>query len=89
MGRWGIEFAQFTLQLFNDIVLGNTAYLDLILGDIYTHKTYSMGMVDENNKVNFYDGKVSLVAPDGERIGKYAPTSTPIGLPSMSNPGPT
>ncbi len=49
------------------------AYLDLILGDIYTHKTYSIGMVDENNHVNFYDGKVSVVAPDGERIGKYAP----------------
>ena len=73
MGRWAIEFAQFTLQLFNDIVLSNKQYVDLILGDIYTHHTYSMGTVDENNKVNFYDGKVSVVSPDGERIGKYAP----------------
>ena len=73
MGRWAIEFAQFSLKLFNDIVLGNNAYLDLILGDIYTHHTYYMGMVDENNKVNFYDGKVSVVDPDGKRIGKYAP----------------
>ena len=73
MGRWAIEFAQFSLKLFNDIVLGNKAYLDLILGDIYTHHTYYMGMVDENNKVNFYDGKVSVVDPDGKRIGKYAP----------------
>jgi len=73
MGQWGIEFAQFSLQLFNDIVLKNQEYLDLILGDIYTHKTYYIGLVDENNKVNFYDGKVSVVAPDGERIGKYAP----------------
>lgn len=72
MGRWGIEFAQFSLQLFSDIVLGNKAYLDLILGDIYTHQTYYIGTVDENNHVNFYDGKVSVVAPDGERIGKYA-----------------
>ena len=31
MGRWGIEFAQFSLQLFNDIVLANPTYLDLIL----------------------------------------------------------
>jgi F420-non-reducing hydrogenase large subunit len=74
MGRWAIGFAQFSLKLFNDIVLGNKAYLDLILGDIYTHKTYYIGMVDENNKVNFYDGKVSVVAPDGERIGKYGPS---------------
>ena len=72
MGRWGIEFAQFSLKLFNDIVLGNSAYVDLILGDIYTHRTYYIGTVDENNKVNFYDGKVSVVDPDGKRIGKYA-----------------
>jgi F420-non-reducing hydrogenase large subunit len=73
MGRWGIEFAQFSLKLFGDIVLGNSAYLDLILGDIYTHRTYYMGMVDENNKINFYDGRVSVVDPEGKRIGKYAP----------------
>jgi F420-non-reducing hydrogenase large subunit len=73
MGRGAIEFAQFSLQLFNDIVLGNKAYLDLILGDIYKDETYYIGMVDENNRINFYDGKISVVAPDGERIGKYAP----------------
>jgi F420-non-reducing hydrogenase large subunit len=73
IGKWAIEFAQFSLKLFNDIVLKNQTYLDLILGDIYTHRTYYIGMVDENNKVNFYDGKVSVVDPDGLRIGKYAP----------------
>ena len=72
MGRWAIEFAQFSLKLFGDIVLGNKAYVDLILGDIYTHRTYSIGTVDENNKVNFYDGKVSVVDPEGKRFGKYA-----------------
>ena len=73
MGRWAIDFAHFSLDLFNQIVLGNQAYLDLILADTYRHETYYIGLVDENNKVNFYDGKVSVVAPDGERIGKYAP----------------
>ncbi len=73
MGRWAIEFAQFSLKAFNDIVLGNKTYLDLIVGDIYTHKTYYMGMVDENNKVNFYDGKVRVVGPDGKEYVKYEP----------------
>ncbi|MBI3763564.1 MAG: Ni/Fe hydrogenase subunit alpha, partial [Chloroflexi bacterium] len=73
MGRWSIDFALFSLKLFNDIVLKNKAYVDLILGDTYTHRTYYIGLVDENNHVNFYDGKVSVVAPDGERIGKYGP----------------
>jgi F420-non-reducing hydrogenase large subunit len=74
MGRWAIEFAQFSLQVFNDIVLKNKAYVDLILGDVYTHQTYYMGMVDANNKVNFYDGKVRVVGPDGKEFVKYAPS---------------
>ena len=73
MGRWAIEFGQFSLKLFKDLVLGNKTYLDLILGDIYTHRTYSMGLVDENHYVNFYDGLVSVTSPSGKRIGKYAP----------------
>ncbi len=74
MGRWAVAFAEFSLKLFNDIVLGNKAYVDLIVGDTYYHRTYYIGLVDEHNRVNFYDGKVSVVAPDGERIGKYAPS---------------
>ena len=73
MGRFAVEFARFSLKLFNDVVLGNRTYLDLILGDIYTHRTHYIGLVDEANKVNFYDGKVSVVDPNGKRLGKYAP----------------
>jgi F420-non-reducing hydrogenase large subunit len=74
IGKWAVDFALFSLQLFNDIVLGNKEYVDLILGNTYLHETYSIGMVDEHDLVNFYDGKISVVAPDGERIGKYAPS---------------
>jgi len=75
MGRWSIDFALFSLQLFKDLVLGNKEYLDLILGDIYTHRTHYIGLVDENNLVNFYDGLVSVVNPNGRRLGKYAPSN--------------
>jgi F420-non-reducing hydrogenase large subunit len=73
IGAWAVDFARFSLNLFDDIVLKNPQYLELVLGDAYTHHTYYIGLVDENNKVNFYDGKVSVVSPEGERIGKYAP----------------
>ncbi|MFZ5822161.1 MAG: Ni/Fe hydrogenase subunit alpha [Chloroflexota bacterium] len=73
MGKWAVEFGQFSLKLFNDIVLGNKEYVDLILGDIYTHHTYYMGLVDENNHANFYDGKVRVTGPDGKELVKYAP----------------
>lgn len=73
MGRWAIDFALFSIQAFKDIVLANKTYLDLIVGDVYTHKTHYMGLVDENNKVNFYDGKVRVVDPEGKEFCKYAP----------------
>ncbi|MFN2294848.1 MAG: Ni/Fe hydrogenase subunit alpha, partial [Candidatus Promineifilaceae bacterium] len=73
MGEWAVEFGKFSLDLFGDIVLSNQAYVDLILGDIYTDRTHYIGLVDDDNKVNFYDGKVSVVDPDGKRLGKYAP----------------
>jgi len=77
MGRWAVDFAQFSLKLFDDIVLKHSDYLNMILDDAFTHRTYYMGMVDEFNHVNFYDGQISIVDPDGERIGKYIPREYP------------
>jgi F420-non-reducing hydrogenase large subunit len=71
--RWLVDFAQFTIQLFNDLVLGNKEYVDLILSDAYTLPTHYMGLVDGNNKVNFYDGLVRVVDPEGSELVKYAP----------------
>jgi F420-non-reducing hydrogenase large subunit len=66
-----VEFAKFTLQVFEDIVLKNKTYVDLIVGGIYTHQTYYMGLVDDNNKVNFYDGWIRVVDPDGKEFAKF------------------
>jgi F420-non-reducing hydrogenase large subunit len=68
-----IDFAKFTVKIFHDIVLKNKEYVDLILSDTYTHRTYYIGLVDDKNKVNFYDGKVRVVDPDGNEICKYSP----------------
>ena len=68
-----IEFAQFSLELFDDIVLKNKDYVGMVMSDMFAHQTYYMGLVDENNKVNFYDGQVRVVAPDGKELIKYCP----------------
>lgn len=66
-----VEFAKFTRQVFHDLVLDNKEYLDLITSDTYTHETYYMGLVDENNLVNFYDGMIRVVGPDGKEYKKF------------------
>jgi F420-non-reducing hydrogenase large subunit len=69
--EYAVDFSQFALKLFDDIVLGNKDYVDLITGDIYKHRTYYMGLVDGNNKVNFYDGVLRVVDPNGKEFAKF------------------
>jgi F420-non-reducing hydrogenase large subunit len=72
IARKNIDFALFSLKLFEEIVLlSNQAYVDLILSDAYTHHTYYMGTVDANNQVNFYDGMIRVVDPEGQEFVKY------------------
>ncbi len=68
-----IDFSKFSLKIFYDIVLENKDYVDLIVNGPYSLKLYSMGLVDEKNKVNFYDGKVRVVDTTGEEHCKYSP----------------
>ncbi|MBN1862325.1 MAG: Ni/Fe hydrogenase subunit alpha, partial [Dehalococcoidales bacterium] len=70
-GEYSVEFCKLSLQIFDDIVLKNKDYVDLITGDIYSHRTYYMGMVDDNNRVNFYDGEIRVVDPDGKEFAKF------------------
>jgi F420-non-reducing hydrogenase large subunit len=72
-GKAAVEFAKFSIGLFNQIVLGNKEYVDLILSDGFTHRTYNMGLVDARNRVNFYDGDIRVTGPDGGELAKFKP----------------
>jgi F420-non-reducing hydrogenase large subunit len=71
MARSSVQFAQFTLQLFHDLVLDNTKYMDMIKSDAYTMRTYYMGTVDAKNRVNFYDGEVRVIDPSGKEFSRF------------------
>jgi F420-non-reducing hydrogenase large subunit len=68
-----VEFAKFSLKIFQDFVLDNNKYVDIILNGPYSLKLHSMGLVDANNKVNFYEGKIRVVDTEGKELYKYAP----------------
>ena len=71
IGNEAVDFALFTLKVFKDIVLSRKEYVDMIVSDAYTHQTYYMGLVDEKNRVNFYDGKIRVVTPSGREFAKF------------------
>lgn len=72
-GKEAVEFAKFSIGFFNSLVLENKEYVDLILSDSFTHRTYNMGLVDEKNRVNFYEGAVRVTGPDGAELAKFKP----------------
>jgi F420-non-reducing hydrogenase large subunit len=73
ISRQNVEFGLFSLKIFEDVVLKNPGYVELILSEGYTHRTYYMGTVDEHNQPNFYDGMIRVVDPEGHEFAKYAP----------------
>jgi F420-non-reducing hydrogenase large subunit len=68
-----VDFGQFALGAFRDLVLANPEYVEMITSEAYTHRTYYMGLVDAANKVNFYDGTVRVVDPEGKEFVRFGP----------------
>jgi F420-non-reducing hydrogenase large subunit len=71
MAKSCVEFAQFSLQLFEDVVLKNPAYMALIRNPKLGHALYNMGLVDQRNRVSFYDGKVRVTNQEGKEFVKF------------------
>ncbi len=70
-GKSCVEFGRLSLKIFEDVVLQNKAYVDLIVGDVYKINTYSMGLVDANGHMNFYDGKIKVVDQEGKEFAVF------------------
>ena len=60
-----VAFAEKALALFTGSVLADPSSREAIEGDTYYHETYYAGLVDDEGRVNFYDGKVRVVDPAG------------------------
>ena len=67
-----LGFVQSTIKIFNKLILDNPDYRKLIAGETYYLKTYYMGIVDEKNQLNIYDGKIRVVDPQGKEHAKFS-----------------
>jgi F420-non-reducing hydrogenase large subunit len=71
MARSCVEFAEFTLKLFDWAVLAVPEYLALITNPKLGLALYNMGMVDEQNRVSFYDGDVRVTDQKGDEFLRF------------------
>jgi len=68
-----VEFARFSLDAFENIVLKDETYRELVLSDLYRHETHSMGTVDASLAPDFYHGKIRVVDTLGREVALYDP----------------
>lgn len=65
------EFAQKSIEIFHKIVLENPSYMALIVNPTFVLNVYNMGLVDDKNRVNFYDGMIRVTDPQGKEFVKF------------------
>lgn len=73
IARYMVEFAEQTIGVFHEVVLGNSSYVELIGSEAYVNRTYYVSLVNERNEVDHYDGMVRVVDPDGNEVVRYDP----------------
>jgi len=66
-----LDFSLDSLFFFKKNIVENEKYRDLFFGDLYRLETYYMGLVDQNNQINFYDGKIRVIDPEGNETFKF------------------
>lgn len=66
-----VELGQLTLKVFDDVVLKNPAYMELVTGDMYKVPVNYMGSVDANGNVALYDGTQKVVDLNGNELYSF------------------
>ena len=66
-----VELGKLTLQIFEDVILKNEKYMELVTGDMYKVVVNYMGTVDEQGRVAYYDGTQRVVDTNGNEIATF------------------
>lgn len=69
--RKNVEFALATLDIFDRLVLQDPQWIETILGETYSHRTYSMGTVAPDGRLALYDGTIRVVDQEGTDFLRY------------------
>ena len=66
-----VELGELTLKIFDDVVLQNDAYMELVTGDVFKVEVGYMGSVNENDQITYYDGTQKIIDSEGNEIGRF------------------
>lgn len=72
--RQAIVFAQQALEIFEQVVLSNKDYMDMLFDDAFKIHTYYMGTVDSDDRMNLYDGTIKIIDPEGNEYARFNPS---------------
>lgn len=68
-----LDHAKHTVNVFEETVLKNKKHFEMVTDDVYRLKTFYMGMVDEDGRMNLYDGDLRVVDPEGKKLAQFEP----------------
>ncbi|WDP87522.1 MAG: Ni/Fe hydrogenase subunit alpha [Desulfobacter sp.] len=67
-----VDLGKITIKIFEDIVLKNKGFMDLVTGDMYKVKVNYLGSTTPEGKVSFYDGTQKMVDVNGKEICSFS-----------------
>lgn len=66
-----LDFSKISLDLFKKIILDNGDLKEILDSKDYSLQTYYMGMIDNKEKVNLYDGEIKVIDSYGKEFVKF------------------
>ncbi len=81
-----VRFAEDTLASFRAAVLGNAEYAEALGSEVFRVRCHSMGMVDDEGRLAFLDGRLRVVDPEGREVASFAPEDWQLHLAERVEP---
>jgi F420-non-reducing hydrogenase large subunit len=81
-----VRFAEDTLASFRAAVLASGEYAAALRSEVFLVRCHSMGMVDEEGRLAFLDGRLRIVDPHGAEVALFDPADWLLHLAERVEP---
>jgi F420-non-reducing hydrogenase large subunit len=66
-----LAFARRVLTVFHEHISKNKRFTEMARSGLFRLRTHYMGLVDEDCRVNFYDGRIRVITPRGDPLACF------------------